>query len=53
MKAMLFCLIAAVILTFVSYRAMTTPPDAPAIVHFGGSEPDLRPLLDGDNGPWL
>jgi hypothetical protein len=53
MKAMLFCLIVAVILTFVSYRAMTTPPDAPLLAHLSGSGPDLRPLLDGDNGPWL
>ena len=56
MKAMLFCLILAVILTFVSYAAMTAPLDAPVMTgpakYWTQDEPHLF-LNDDDNGPWL
>ena len=53
MRAALFCFIVVAILTFVSYRAMTSPPDAPVVAPIGESEAELHALLGGDDGPWL
>ena len=56
MKAMLFCLIVVVILTLVSYAAMTAPLDAPVVAgpaEYSTWDRSHFCLNDGDNGPWL
>jgi hypothetical protein len=56
MRALLFCLILLLILMFISYRAMTTPQDAPLWVNPGvyTTQDGAHPFLnDADTGPWL